>query len=464
MPHAMTLISVGRLQHVACAAWLIFGFGVTSPVSAQTPSSNWMREYVQLRVLSRNLNAVGAARLAGSDPRSLNRPKIVGGTVAGATDNPFQVALLTSSDSNNVTAQYCGGTLVRPNFVVTAAHCSDFVRTDQVQVLTGTRSLAAGGNRRDVSQIVIHPSWNANTFDNDVAVWRLSTDAAGIDGASLATDDGTVGTNLLVTGWGLTSEGGTGAIDLRRVEVPLVDRNNCNDANSYNNQITDRMLCAGLDPGGRDSCQGDSGGPLTGGANNTVLTGIVSWGTGCARPNLFGIYTRVSDPAIRNFIEENIGRGWTFRLQKGTALHETGNNFAFAALANGDLMAIKKAQTGTNSTEVHILSAASIYGQFRLQKGTALHETGNNFAFAALANGDLMAIKKAQTGTNSTEVHILSAASNYGQFKLQTGTALYETDDNFAFAALANEDLMVIKKAQTGTNSTEVHILSAASN
>ena len=85
--------------------------------------------------------------------------------------------------------------------------------------------------------------------------------------------------------------------------MPLVDAANCNDANSYNGQITDRMICAGLDAGGQDSCQGNSGGPLTRGLNNAVLTGIVSWGFGCARPNLYGVYTRVSEPAIREFIE-----------------------------------------------------------------------------------------------------------------------------------------------------------------
>ena len=153
-----------------------------------------------------------------------------------------------------------------------------------------------------------------------------------------------------------------------------------------------------------------------------------------------------------------------FRLHTGTALHETGDNWSFVALANDDLMAIKRSGTGTNSTEVHILSAASNYTAFRLQTGTALHETGDNWSFVALANDDLMAIKRSGTGTNSTQVHILSAASNYTAFRLQTGTALHETGDNWSFVALANDDLMTIKRSGTGTNSTQVHILSAASN
>ncbi|MCR6666326.1 MAG: M12 family metallopeptidase [Methyloversatilis sp.] len=153
-----------------------------------------------------------------------------------------------------------------------------------------------------------------------------------------------------------------------------------------------------------------------------------------------------------------------FRLQTGTALHPTGDEFAFSTLSNGDLMAIKKSGGGSTSTEVHILTAASNYSQFRLQTRTALHPTGGDFSFSTLSNGDLMAIKKSGGGATSTEVHILTAASNYSQFRLQTGTALHPTGDDFAFSTLANGDLMAVKKYGTGTQSTEVHILSAKSN
>lgn len=66
----------------------------------------------------------------------------------------------------------------------------------------------------------------------------------------------------------------------------------------YGGGITAGMLCAGLPEGGRDACQGDSGGPLT--VANQVA-GIVSWGIGCARPNLPGVYARV--PFYRNWID-----------------------------------------------------------------------------------------------------------------------------------------------------------------
>ena len=93
------------------------------------------------------------------------------------------------------------------------------------------------------------------------------------------------------------------------VDVPVASTANCNDSNSYAGQISPRMFCAGLDQGGKDSCQGDSGGPLTRntGGGFTVLTGIVSWGEGCARADKFGVYTRIANPAIRKFIVKNTG-------------------------------------------------------------------------------------------------------------------------------------------------------------
>jgi len=153
-----------------------------------------------------------------------------------------------------------------------------------------------------------------------------------------------------------------------------------------------------------------------------------------------------------------------FVLQTGSALHETDGSFAFCVADNNDLYAIKKSNTGSNSTEIHRLAASGNYQQFPPQTGTALHETDSTWAFALADNGDVFAIKKSATGSNSTEIHVLSAANNYQSFSLQTGTALHETDANFEFTLAPNRDLYAIKKRGTGTNSTEVHVLSASSN
>lgn len=153
----------------------------------------------------------------------------------------------------------------------------------------------------------------------------------------------------------------------------------------------------------------------------------------------------------------------SFSLHTGTPLEETDARFSFAAAPNGDLFAIKRAGTGTHSTELHVLTAASNYKSFSLHTGTPLEETPEGFAFAVASNGDLFAIKKRDTGTGRTEIHVLSAASGYQSFSLHTGTGLHETDDNFEFFVNGARDVVAVKKSATGTGHTEVHILSAAS-
>jgi secreted trypsin-like serine protease len=281
------------------AALGIAAASLLGPASAapRDAAHNWIREYVELRRQARLERAVGAQATA--ELRGVAEPKIVGGTLTPKNVHRFQVALLFKGEPNNFLAQYCGGTLIRPNVVVTAAHCSDFVGRNDVQVLTGTHSLDGTGVRRNVSRIVIHPDWDPETFDSDLAIWLLSSSARGVPVARLIhpDDEPATGTSTLVTGWGDVVEGGFYyQMELRHVEVSVLSRRNCNDANSYDGDITATMFCAGTFAGGKDSCQGDSGGPLTikRDGKYTVLAGVTSWGTGCARPDLPGVYTRLT--------------------------------------------------------------------------------------------------------------------------------------------------------------------------
>ena len=166
----------------------------------------------------------------------------------------------------------------------------------------------------------------------------------------------------------------------------------------------------------------------------------------------------------------NIGK---FNYQTPTGLHQTGNTFTFA-IGCSNLYIINKRDTGSKTTEVHRLTRASDYKNFDLHTGTGLHETGDNWEFLLGdynhdGHLDLYCINKRDTGSKKTEVHILGGASCFKNFLLHTDTGLHETDDNWKFClgyfnGDGNLDLFCIAKNCTGSKKTEVHILSGASN
>lgn len=168
-----------------------------------------------------------------------------------------------------------------------------------------------------------------------------------------------------------------------------------------------------------------------------------------------------------------------FLLHTGTPQHETGLEYDFQVAdwnrdGYQDLIIIKKYNTGTNSTEVHILSGALNFQDYLLHTGTPQEETGNNYDFDVAdwdrdGYPDLFIIKKAETGTGMAEVHILSGVSGFQRFILNTGTAQHQTGNEYVFRIAdwngdGRPDLFGIKKNQTGTGSTEVHIVSGAGN
>ena len=234
-----------------------------------------------------------------------SQAQIVGGGNAAVGELPWQVVVFPGPFM-------CGGTLLDVNWVLTAAHCvfdknDVLIQPGLVQVVAGEYNLASSDGTeqaRGVSQVIAHPAYNAASQDNDLALLHLSAPVT--LGPSVGTiarvespaNDSLVapGVEAMVSGWGALQEKGDTSDILQKVSLPLVSNATCNSA--YGGSITDNMLCAGLAAGGKDSCQGDSGGPLVvpDGAG-WRLAGVVSFGTGCARPNFPGVYTRVSQYA-----------------------------------------------------------------------------------------------------------------------------------------------------------------------
>jgi secreted trypsin-like serine protease len=244
-----------------------------------------------------SITMIGQAVLASNLQLELKRDdttRIIGGTELSLGERPWMVSLQEGG------FHFCGGSLIAPDWVLTAAHCvqgsteglsiqADFVDLNQ----------SNSGERSDISDIYVHPDYQ-NGAATDVALLKLTTPISSITPVTLATDTfmndfAPAGTMMSVSGWGVTRENGDIANLLQTVDVPLVPREQCNAPSAYDGQISDTEICAGYQHGTRDSCQGDSGGPLvTLGAGQYVQTGIVSWGEGCALPDKYGVYARVA--------------------------------------------------------------------------------------------------------------------------------------------------------------------------
>jgi secreted trypsin-like serine protease len=231
-------------------------------------------------------------------------PEIIGGHLADPGEYPFVVALLQRNVADRWSAQFCGGSLIQNNRVLTAAHCMVGRRPNTTDVLAGTNRLATpGGQRIHVTAVHVHPQYNPRTSGNDIAVLELASPAAGPASSIARIEPGHFdlwdpGTTATVMGWGDRNpnpNAGTYPVNLWEVDVPLLSHAQCHAAYGAG-YINKKMMCAGdLGNGGEDSCQGDSGGPLIvpDGGSDWVQVGIVSFGVGCGNRRFPGVYTRL---------------------------------------------------------------------------------------------------------------------------------------------------------------------------
>merc|ERR1719391_1849508 len=219
--------------------------------------------------------ASGAPRvskiLAPGRPTPLSRGggRIVGGEDAYYGEFPHQITLLRGGVDGSL---MCGGSLVSANWVVTAAHCCDGQSASRLGVAVGSHNLYSDDADQEniaVKRIVMHEDYSSWTVENDICLLELEHSA-------------TMGSHV-------------GTISLpsqyeEKDDVPVVSDANCRDSYGQSD-IADSMICAGFDRGGKDSCQGDSGGPFMCGSQ---LSGVVSWGYGCAEAGYPGVYTQTS--------------------------------------------------------------------------------------------------------------------------------------------------------------------------
>jgi len=155
-----------------------------------------------------------------------------------------------------------------------------------------------------VAKTTLHPSYNSDTSANDIAILKLQKPLQFnryVQPACLPSNDYAypAGEHVIISGWGALNEGGGSPNILNVAYVPLITDTQCQDKyRRYGYTISDDMVCAAFESGGIDTCQGDSGGPLVSGdmkgTSGFTLVGVVSWGVGCARTGVPGVYARVT--------------------------------------------------------------------------------------------------------------------------------------------------------------------------
>ncbi|KAK3747250.1 hypothetical protein RRG08_040644 [Elysia crispata] len=234
----------------------------------------------------------------GAYEMTATKARIVGGTESVPYTWPSICSFMTDTGYH-----ICGSTLVKNKagtfYLVTAAHCISQRRASRYLARCGMHGMSAANPDSIILRfrdMVLHPRYSDLTFENDIAIFTLMDQPATndfIQPACIANQPYYGGEGAIVAGWGTLSYGGEMASTLKQVYKPIKPDSTC--AIRYPGEfVASNMMCAGEPQGGVDACQGDSGGPLyTYRDGKWYLTGVVSWGYGCAAPQNPGVYADV---------------------------------------------------------------------------------------------------------------------------------------------------------------------------
>ncbi len=309
MKRANTFVKIAVMATALGFAFSCLEVGQEREVLAAEPSLEGLTqiERQQVERIREEVQDV-RSRLEEALPRTGREDRIVGGEPADPGVYPWAAAIALERQDGTL-FNFCGGSLITPEWVVTAAHCR--VQVGQKIILGRLNLTENDGQVHNIVEVINHENYDSNTSDSDIALLKLGTSSSQTP-ISLIPENGDLaapGKKFTIAGWGLLEEGGMASADLMEVTVPVVSNDSCQTQyNGTGVTITNNMLCA-ADPG-KDSCQGDSGGPgmvIDSAADTERLAGVVSFGIGCARPNFPGVYTRVSQ--FVDWINDHIGDG-----------------------------------------------------------------------------------------------------------------------------------------------------------
>ncbi|XP_075972376.1 trypsin beta-like [Anticarsia gemmatalis] len=230
--------------------------------------------------------------------------RIVSGRNTSIAAVPWQVSL------REKTYPICGGSVVTDVWLLTAAHCLLRARASELSVRLGSSWKTHGGEMYDVKECFVHPRYVSKTKTNDVGLVLLYSPlrfSSRVLPIRLVTREARLPANepAIVSGWGKLREGGPSATYLQSSTIKTIAMKLCRRSGLDRKAIDPAsMFCAGsFSTAAPDACQGDSGGPIV---YDGVLIGVVSWGLGCARGNFPGVYTRLANPTIFDWVQGHI--------------------------------------------------------------------------------------------------------------------------------------------------------------
>ncbi|CAF0925706.1 unnamed protein product [Adineta ricciae] len=239
--------------------------------------------------------------------RSDDTARIVGGTVSTRGDWPWQISMERNGK------HICGGSLINDQWIVTAAHCvSGNTNPSVYRIIFGVHDRLISDSwviSRTVQSVIVHPSYVASNFKNDIALMKLSTKVEPYTEYYMPvcfpnatqTFEGATG---ITTGWGAPVYGGSLLRYLTEVPTPVLSDTACKARYNTGMINSANQICSGGNSKG--ACQGDSGGPFVVSDptrnGRYVLAGLTSWGIGCGDG---GVYTRLS--AYKAWIESLAG-------------------------------------------------------------------------------------------------------------------------------------------------------------
>ncbi|WP_205328573.1 serine protease [Glycomyces sp. YM15] len=234
-----------------------------------------------------------AANAEPVEPKGDFEAQIIGGGDVTEGQYPWLVGLGSPGEGTAYERQFCGGSVIAEDVVLTAAHCVEDAAAEDLVVFSGAIDLES----EDVVETAVADLHVAEDYNDPIAMsndWALLKLAEPVDVEPIGLGTEPEEFDLLeVAGWGDTGDGFP--TTAQWVEVPFVSDADCEAA--YPDEVdAESMLCAGdLENGGIDSCQGDSGGPImTPAGEDQILVGIVSWGYGCAEAGNPGVYAEVA--------------------------------------------------------------------------------------------------------------------------------------------------------------------------